>query len=210
MLETDLRFAFDYVDPGSYLASALLERYKPQLHGSVHVTWIPLELSPPSTASIDVRAPAWMEMTNAICEQAKREAVLFHTPVLVPRTRKAHELALHAKEKGCFEAVHRALFEAHFQDGTDIGRIDVLVEIGALEGLERSETRTVLGVDRFCPVVSALRSDALAEGIRGVPTITGPNRAIEGFQGPESFFDFLETVADGGPSSGDGDSDRPK
>jgi predicted DsbA family dithiol-disulfide isomerase len=208
MLETDLRFAFDYVDPGSYLAAVLLERYKPQLHGSVQVTWIPLELSPPWAASIDVRAPAWTKMTNAICEQAKREAVLFHTPVLVPRTRKAHELALHAKEKGCFEAVHRALFEAQFQEGTDIGRIDVLVEIGAIAGLERSETRTVLGVDRFGPVVSALRSDALAEGIRGVPTITGPNGAIEGFQDSESFFDFLETVADGGPSSGD--SDRPK
>lgn len=204
----ELRFAFDYVDPGSYLAFALLERHLPQLRGSVDLTWIPLELSPPSTAPIDVREPIWTEMTEAMGEHAKREAIPFHAPVRVPETRKAHELALHAGEKGCFGTVHRALFEAHFQEGLDIGRIDILVEIGALKGLDRSETRTVLGVDRFGPVVSELRSDALAGGIRGVPTIAGPNGAIEGFQGPDSFLDSLETLVEGGPSSSDGDSDR--
>ena len=197
MVEIDLRFAFDYVDPGSYLAFKLLERRVPSLPVPVRMTWIHLELRVPWSAPIDADEVGWSEMTGLIRDHARIERIPFSTPTQIPRTRKAHELALHAKEKGCFEPVHLALFEAHFQDGLDIGRIDVLVGIGAESGLDRSEARTVLGVDRFSATVDSLRAEALGQGIRGVPTIIGPNGAAEGFHGPESLLDFIDVLPNG-------------
>ena len=191
MRQIEIQFTFDYIDPGSYLASRLLASWIDAVDEAVSVSWRPLELRIPPTPPPDPADSGWSEMTREIGDHARREKVPFLIPTRIPWTRKAHELAFHARQQGCFDPVHEALFEAHFTGVRDIGRIDVLVSIGAEHGLDTAEIRTVLGVDRFRSSVEAGRRTVLAGGVRGVPTLEVPHSKFEGFRSPGSFRAFL-------------------
>lgn len=186
--------AFDYVDPGSYLASRLLDRWLAAAERAIIVEWSGLELRVPPAPRIDPLQPEWADLTEGVRVEAMEEGLELspHTPI--PWTRKAHELALHAREKGCFDEIRRALFEAHFSGRRDIGRVDVLVEIGAEHGLEAAETRTVLGIDRFRPAVESIRERLLSQGVRGVPTVWAGGRRLEGFRTSAALDAFLNTM----------------
>jgi predicted DsbA family dithiol-disulfide isomerase len=188
-----LGFAFDYVDPGSYLAAELLRR-RMSSGLIVQVDWEPLELRAPPARPLDPRNRAWLELTHGIAEQAEREGIVMIEPRAIPWTRKAHELAFLAREKGAFDAVHQALFDAHFRSELDIGRIDVLVAIAEENGLEAAETHTVLGTDRFSAAVATSAERLRSRGVRGVPTLWTTDARLEGLQSVALFDSFLTGV----------------
>ncbi|MSR22372.1 MAG: hypothetical protein EXR92_02335 [Gemmatimonadetes bacterium] len=186
-----IEFTFDYVDPGSYLAHRILSRWARGQSRPISVRWTPLELRTPAMPQIDPEEREWSALLAEMESVAQREGILFARPVLVPWTRKAHELALHAREKGHFEEVHDALFDAYFARGLDIGRVDALVELAEGHGLSAAETRTVLGVDRFAPEVETDRRAVIGGGTVGVPTIEAAGRRLEGFESAEDLLAFL-------------------
>ncbi len=202
MTSVRIRVAYDYVDPGSYLATHLLDRWIAGEGWRVEIDWAPLELSVPPEAPVDPEATAWSAMTRVIHRHALEAEIPFDPPARIPWSRKAHELALHARDRGCFESVHRSLFEAHFSGSGDIGRIDVLVGIAAAEGLDPAEVRTVLGVDRFRTEVERLREAVRCAGVRGVPTFESGGARLEGLRAPSALRAFLEGAAGTGPSPG--------
>lgn len=155
----------DFACPFSYVTEAALRRM--HAAGEVEPTYLAWELYPapaPLPASDD---GAWMDPLRPIAGE-------LDLPLRVPapvRTRKAHEAAAFAASKGLGPAMREALFAAHFADGRDIGRIDVLVEIGAGVGLDPSELKVVLDVDAFAARVAAEQEAGLRAGVEGVPTI---------------------------------------
>jgi len=192
MGESRIRFVFDYVDPGSWIASEVLSRWRVDRGIHPAIEWVPLELRTPRAPRMDPGSPVWTTLTRSMAGEAAQERIEYRPPSFVPWTRKAHELALHAEEKGCFPAVHQSLFEAYFQRSLDIGRVDVLVLIGQEQGLEPAETRAVLGVDRFLPRIESLRSGLISEGVAGIPTIEASGRRLEGLSSARALRDFLD------------------
>lgn len=192
-----LRFYFDFVDPGSYLVHELLERrlWGPEVGREAPVEWIPLELRPPPTSLLATDDPGWLGMNQALAREAEDLDLPFSPPTLVPWTRKAHELALHAMEvMGPDSRIHSRLFRAHFERGQDLGRVDVLIALAEEAGLDPAEARTVLGVDRFDPVVREAREGAAKLEIRGVPTLVRGDLRLEGFNGAEEVTTFLKVA----------------
>ena len=182
---------FDFVDPGSWIVSRAVDA----AGGAEHIEWRGLELRPPPEPMIDPRAEEWRMRSARILKHAglKPPRVLhpeggagilpgsrLESPTIVPWTRKAHELCEFARERDCFDSVRRALFRAHFVDRTDIGRIDLLVEIGAGAGLDRSETKAVLDVDRFAVTVLRHRNEAQGLGVADVPALVSAAGKLEG------------------------------
>lgn len=192
MATDPVTFAFDFVDPGSYLVHELLRRrLGPATAEGVRM--LPLELRPPPDPLIRAADEGWKEMTRALGEVARVEGVPFDPPAFVPWTRKAHEIALHAEEKEV--GLHGLLFRARFEEGLDLGRVDVLVDIASRAGLDGAEARTVLGVDRFAPRTEDARREAAALRIRGVPTLlAGDGERLEGFRPAEELRSFLATA----------------
>lgn len=86
-------------------------------------------------------------------------------------TRKAHEAAAFAASRGVGPAFRAAVFEARFAEGRDVGRVDVLVELGAGLGLDASELKVVLDLDTFAGRVAAEHDAAVRAGVEGVPTL---------------------------------------
>ncbi len=186
---------FDLVDPLSLLVSAVMD----QSRVAEAVSWRGLELRPPPAALIDPETAEWRARRDFAARQAERltrpagplapasaatagaaNFTAMGSPAVVPWTRKAHELCEFARERDCLHAVRRALFRAHFIDRIDIGRIDLLVEVARRAGLDASETRAVLDVDRYTVAVLGNRSKALTQGVAEVPALVLNEGRLEG------------------------------
>jgi predicted DsbA family dithiol-disulfide isomerase len=155
----------DFACPFSYVTEAALRRM--QAAGQVEPTHLAWELYPAPAPLPAADAGEWL---NALRPLADELGLPLQVPAPV-RTRKAHEAAAFAASRGAGPAMREALFAAHFGQGRDIGRIDVLVEIGAAAGLDASELKVVLDVDAFSARVAAEQEAGRGAGVEGVPTV---------------------------------------
>lgn len=151
----------DFASPYAWLAEAVLRRL--QGESVVEIRYVSVELFPAPGApgqppALDEAAP----LAHALGVELAR-------PGHLPRTRKAHELAHFARDRGVEGAVRDAVHTALWRDGRDIGRIDVLAAIARECGLDATEARVVLDIDRYADAVAADQALAVRAGVRGVP-----------------------------------------
>lgn len=187
------RLYLDYIDPGSWLMDRRVE-------AASRVTGTPVERLPwearrPPEPLIAPDDPAWRRYWAEMSAQA--DAPEWVPPALVPWTRKAHELALEAREVGAFQGVHQGLFRAFLEDGLDVGRVDVLVEVARRVGLDATRVRVALDVDRQARELDRIRAEGAALGVGGVPTLELDGRRLEGVHEQEVIQAFLA-----GPEAG--------
>jgi predicted DsbA family dithiol-disulfide isomerase len=158
----------DYACPFCYLAEQGAARLKRE--GGIVVAGAAFELRPAGTP-LPAPDAAWMRASweRHIEPLAAELNVAMRLPSLVTRTRKAHEAAAYARSQGQYEAMHEALYRAYWQDDRDIGRIDVLAQIGAGVGLDATAVRVALDIDQWADHVAAEREQGVALGLRGVP-----------------------------------------
>jgi predicted DsbA family dithiol-disulfide isomerase len=194
MADFSPRLFYDYIDPLSFLLEHDVLALESEEWTSV--ARHPLGLRAPPAALLDPRDPLWQRRWEQASTLASDRAITLHQPTLVPWSRKAHELALHAREKGVFAETHAALYQAHLLDGLDIGRVDVLVEVAGRVGLDPQEARIVLGVDRHAATLDGLRGEAERLGVRGVPTLLVAGERIEGVLPREALRALLEESED--------------
>ena len=162
----NIEFWLDYVDPASWVVHRRLRGAT--VEGGVlegwSVRWLGREVRPPAAAPLDPLSDTWLRYVESIREAAGGDLSDYRPPATLPHTRKAHELALHAEARGSRAGVDSAIFRAALVEGRDVGRVDVLVELAVDAGLDRSETRAVLDVDRHMDEVVRLREAASSQG----------------------------------------------
>lgn len=167
----------DFTCPFSYVTEAALQRLEDE--GRAAPVYAAFELFPaPSPLPAIGEDEAWPDALLALAAEA---GVELRTDRVPARTRKAHEAAKLAEQKGVGREMRRSLYAAHFRDGRDIGRIDVLVELAAALGLDLSEAKAVLDVDAFTAAVE--RDEALARraGVEATPALivgAGPGATL--------------------------------
>lgn len=183
------RFFFDYVDPRSWIVDLRLRDVEGEL--GVAVVRHPLELIPPPAPLLDPEESPFSERWEEARSAGEVEGLDLRRPSRVPWSRKAHELAFHAQEKGVLVEVHDAIFRAFHLEGRDIGRVDVLVDIATKAGLDLTGTKAVLDVDRHLDTLRALRQHAERRGVPGVPTILAGDRLLEGLPDRLAIRDLL-------------------
>jgi predicted DsbA family dithiol-disulfide isomerase len=174
----------DYTCPYCYLAEAQLRRVR---EAGVQTDYRAFELRPAPGPTLDPAVP-WIAASwqRTIGPLAARWGVEIRFPAAVPRTRKAHEAAAHARERGAFQPMHDAILHAYWVEGRDIGRIDVLVAIAEAVGLDRTETRVVLDVDTHRDRVIEESREAAELGITGVPAFRTASGLLTGLQPAEA------------------------
>lgn len=193
MSDARTRLYFDFVDPGSYLMELRLQQLTAGQGRTVER--VPFELRLPEEPMLDAGDEGWERYWGEMAAELAAEGVSVVRPVLVPWTRKAHELTLLAAESGHQDEARQRVFERYQIDGQDIGRVDVLLEIAAELGLDRSAAKAVLDVDRLADAVAALRGDALEKGVRGVPTLVRNGDFLEGVHDRTTIATFVEGSA---------------
>lgn len=185
----DLILFYDYVDPVSYLLEEKLRRLLAK--GPVGLVLEPYELVPPPGLLLDPEGAEWGVRWEALEEEIGPSPGGGGRPWIVPWSRKAHELAMLAREKNCFQKIHETLFRAYLSEGQDIGRVDVLVQLARGAGLDPMETKAALDVDRFSNQVAQRRKEALEAGVVGVPTLLWRGRILQGYPDERALDEFL-------------------
>ena len=114
-----------------------------------------------------------------------------------PNTIDSHRLVDRAGKEGCQDAVVEILFQAYFQDGKDIGDIDVLVSAAAEAGMDAKAVRAYLESDEDVDRVKNEDMTARQMGVQGVPCfIFNRKYAISGAQEPAAFHKIFERLAE--------------
>lgn len=187
-----IRFFFDYVDPLSYLQEQELQAVEHDA-GKTLAERVPLELRAPPEPLLEPDDDEWRRRWHTAHEIATRTGTPLTLPSFLPWTRKAHELVLHAVEKGFAAEARRALFRGVFAEGADIGRVDVLVDLARTLGMAATEAKIVLDVDRYASAVLELRREASRVGISEPPAIWHDGRALQGFHNRNALRTFLRS-----------------
>ena len=192
-----IQFYFDFVDPGSYLLHLQLKTLG-VTSGSLSL--IGIEMALPPGEMIDPQAEDWKSYCDEMDQLAQRIDRNIPKVGFVPWSRKAHELLLHAEASGAYSAVFDELFRAHFEDGKDLGRIDVLTGIATESGLDYTETKAVLDVDKHTQALATQRTEALQDGITRIPTIRSGGESLVGPVGINDLRTLFESP--GGTTTG--------
>lgn len=100
---------------------------------------------------------------------ADERALLMRMPPVAPRSRKASETALFARESGRYDVVHRAIFKAYFEEGIDIGDTDALLDIAATCGVDPELLEEALDEGTYTDLVVEDEEFAKKIGVTGVP-----------------------------------------
>jgi len=109
----------------------------------------------------------------------------------------AHRLLAWAEPSGKQQALKRALFEAYFSLGQNLGDTDVLVAAAEKAGLDGDEARTVLASDRFAEDVRQEEYLWQSRGIQGVPAFIFEGKyLVSGAQTPETFEQVVRKLAE--------------
>jgi predicted DsbA family dithiol-disulfide isomerase len=157
----------DYTCPYCFLAEVVLTDFRRE---GMPVESASFELRPAGTP-LPSPAESWMRMAweQRVAPLAAELATEMRYPTLSTRTRKAHEAAAYARSEGAFDAMHGALYRAYWQEGRDIGRIDVLTELAGEVGLDRGGMRVALDIDQWAARVDQDRALAARLRLTAVP-----------------------------------------
>jgi predicted DsbA family dithiol-disulfide isomerase len=185
------------------LAVAARPQYEPR------VTWRPFELNPDLPAEgVDraaylaarIGSPERVAQAHAeLKRQGEASGIDFRFDLIerVPNTRRSHLLMAHAARCGRQTVVMDRVMRAYFEEGCDIGDIEVLVRLGVEAGLAERESRAALVLRAGQDGVIAAERHATVLGITGVPTfIFDGQYTISGAQDVGTLARVLDQVAD--------------
>lgn len=157
----------DYVSPSCYLADAEVGRLLRE--PGMRVDAAAFELRPPGTGPLSMDDPGMRQRWADIEPLAQQLGVRMQYPRFMTRTRKAHEAVAWARERGADRTLHEAVFRAYWQEGRDIGRIDVLMQLAGELGLDAMGLKVALDIDQYTGRVERDEAAAALLRLRDVP-----------------------------------------
>ncbi|HEX6559024.1 MAG TPA: DsbA family protein [Longimicrobiales bacterium] len=186
MVDRSITLFADYVCPFSYMTVLGLDVLAAELAADVQRRAFELSPAPMPTAAAAI-AQQW----QAVQELAGQAGLRFARPDVVPRTRKAHEAFKYAATIGRHLALERAIFDAYFLRGEDIGRIDVLVRIGAEIGMDATALKIALDLDVHTADVAQDRAIAEDLDIMGTPALLAGGEVHVGYLSKKQLREWL-------------------
>ncbi len=112
-----------------------------------------------------------------------------------PNSIDSHRLVRFADKRGRADEVVEALFVEFFVAGRDIGDLDVLLEVGGANGLDRDELADYLAGDDDVALIHDENARAHRLGINGVPSFAFNGKlVISGAQEPQVLVRVLDAA----------------
>lgn len=200
----------DVVCPWCYLGKRRLELALEEAEDvAVEVRWRPFQLDPTipegGVDREDYFREKFGDLTRvaAIHERLKELGdgvgirFAFERIARTPNTLDAHRLIRWASIEGAGEDVVEKLFSLFFEDGADLGDIDVLVEAAVSAGLPGDLVRRLLEGDADRDEVREEIATVQRMGVTGVPCFIIDGRyAVMGAQEPEAIVAALRQARD--------------
>jgi len=197
----------DVICPWCYVGKRRLEKALSLLDGTLHtkVTWRPFQLNPAMpkdgmertaylTAKFGSVEAYGRVVEDQVLAAGSGEPISFAFGKIsrTPNTFLAHRLIWYGEQQGCQNELVELLFKSYFQEGADIGSIEVLARLAQQVGVMAS---TFLLSNEGTAEVQSDEAVARRLGIRSVPHFV-LNRAysLSGAQPPERFAAAIHEV----------------
>src|SRR5215813_14097777 len=165
-----IRFYYDVVCPYSYMESHVIEAAEDT--GEVEVEWLPFELRPAPKPLLEVRGDHLrVDWTKNVYARAQAMGVEIHLPRYQPRSTLPLAACLWAAEQDRLRAFKHALYEAFFCEGEDISADAEIRRAAERAGLDPDGAITAAYDSERFAQIGSIRTDAEAEGVRGVPSL---------------------------------------
>jgi predicted DsbA family dithiol-disulfide isomerase len=156
----------DFSCPHSYLTEQALRRLA---ENDLEIEYRAVELYPePHPLPDRILSGAELEALN---ELAAKDELSIPEVGFLPRTRKAHEASRFARAQESEPLLREQIYRGYWEQGLDIGRIDVLTELAKTVGLDPEELKIALDIDRYSADVDHDEEVAQRLRIPGTPTI---------------------------------------
>jgi len=150
----------------------VVDRLRKDYGARIELAWKAFELRPEPVplprADDPDRTRRW---AASVLPMAAERGLIMKQPPIVTRTRLAFQAVEFARDRDRFDAMHRAIFEAFFRDGRDIGRIEVLADIAAAVDLPPDALKTALDNGMHLARVIEQERQAADVGVTGVPAM---------------------------------------
>ncbi|MFB6072211.1 MAG: DsbA family protein [Halobacterium sp.] len=173
----------DYVCPFCYLGRQSLAEYQATRDDELAIDWRPFDLragkrNPDGSIDHDVddgKDDDYFEEVRENVERLKDEYGAEEMTIDVSRdvdSLNAQVASLYVRETHPEDwlAFDEAVFEALWEDGRDIGDVDVLAELAADAGLDPGEVRDAVASDEWRDRLEDAFREAREAGVSGVPT----------------------------------------
>ena len=200
----------DVVCPWCVVGYKQLDEALKQAQTDYEIHWHPFELNPNMPAEGQNMREHIIEKYGSSAQESDASRVRiteagaevgfdfnFTDDMRMHNTFNLHQLLHWAQPQGRMHDLKQALFTAHFTEGRNISNNEVLADIAAEIGLDRTEASAVLEDQRFAQDVRELEQHWQRQGVQSVPAIIFNERhLVSGAQGVENFTSILKQLAD--------------
>jgi predicted DsbA family dithiol-disulfide isomerase len=146
------------------------------------VEWLPFDLHPeyppegiPRERLAERYGHGIHDHTRQVIEAAGLD---YNPPAVLPNSRKALEVSELARDADLHEAVHDRLMHAYWSEARDIGDEEVLLDLVAEAGLDRSDAKAVFADRRYAQRVDESTREAQMHGIHAIPAFVLGGRLL--------------------------------
>lgn len=205
----ELTIFADVICPWCYVGKRRMEKALAMLGSTarIRVTWLPFELNPDMPAEGMERRlyrmrkfGSWersQQMDAQLTELGAEAGLGFRYDLMTrtPNTLNAHRLIWLAGQGDYQDTMVEALFRAYFIQGRDIGDLEILTDIAAHNGIDRTRATGFVQGDEGTAEVRKYEDVARAAGITGVPAFIANRRPLfMGAQSPDIIASALHSV----------------
>ncbi|MCI2398439.1 DsbA family oxidoreductase [Aliiroseovarius subalbicans] len=199
----------DPICPWCYIGKARLDRALEARPGhQFDIQWHPFQLNPDMPADgMDRRAyleakfsgqdgavQAYMPVVQEA--EAAGLKIDFEAIKRTPNTLNAHRLIHWASLEHRQTFVVAKLFKAYFNEGRDIGDVEVLADIASEAEMDRDVTARLLDSDADADDIRARDADAREKGVRAVPTfLIAGQHVVPGAQPTDLWLQVIDDIA---------------
>jgi len=203
----DIDIYSDVICPWCYVGKRRVEKALSLLDGSIRakVRWRPFQLNPTMpkegmerVAYLTAKFGSEEAYARVVEEQVSAAgsgehlSFAFEKISRTPNTFLAHRLIWYSEQQGCQNELVEVLFKSYFQEGADIGSLDVLVHLAQQVGVM---AETFLLSDEGTAEVQLDEAVARRLGIRSVPhVVLNQTYSLSGAQPSELFAAAMEEV----------------
>ena len=198
----------DFICPWCLVADTNLHRAIAQLNAPVEIqrVWYPFELNPDMPGSGMARKTyrtnkfgSWeysQQLDAKTVQVGQVNGIEFRYDLMkvTPNTLKAHRLTWFAGKSGKATEMTQRILKAYFTEGHDIGDVETLTSLAVEINLTAEQVRAFLLCDRGTQEIKELKRQAIAQGVRSVPTIRIGNEVLVGGQPTEVFLAALQSA----------------
>ena len=136
------------------------------------------------------------ELSEPLRTYAKEAGLIMRPPRITPNTMYALEATEYAQQQGKFMEFHWAANRAFWEEGKDLGDLEVLGEIAEGVSLDSKDMIKHLEDKHYTSTVMGQYQEALQHGVQGIPTFLVGNLLFTGAQPYNVFKAAMDRVLD--------------